>query len=540
MPKPEIVIILTEEESGAPAKPDQPVERTPPVRPEAFNPVLFDAHFTANPPTSPSPPALEVEAKTDRRPTPVQRAEVTPPAPPLQVHKPTPPPTSTAAMSFNAASQAAPWQTAPPVAMPAPVAPVPPPPVVVPAPVVQPQIVVVNQASKAAPPPPPPSMVPPTPTMNAPLPNAPSSWNIPKPPAPAPEPEPVFDPMQEARKQLEEERERRRRQREIDEAKAELVTPGGAKYREAARSYRDISEMHAATGKHDAAREATTKANYYEALGNAGAEGGAAKVAGARTAAADEAAKKYAAEFDKVSAATRAVADSMNALARNDNLEAVAGAADRTAEALGKIPVVGQVLESGIKMVTGAFRAARDVVESFVERGRQLSQYSAKLSMADAMSDIREMMSDIREAREVESGTAQLTDSWGELKSMLREILLPMKRFLVEFLAALVTDIAQGIKAMLPVLKAIVEAVVTAGELTLDAVAFQWGKMADTFERGTKRVIDALTKTEKDIHDPNWKADIDAVIAGAPIPMPGNDPVMGGAAARAPAIPLVI
>ncbi len=171
------------------------------------------------------------------------------------------------------------------------------------------------------------------------------------------------------------------------------------------------------------------------------AAGGMGKILPA-LAIADEVGKAIAGVFNGVASGAKAAGEAMVKLARNDNLGAVIGVANKVAESLGKIPIIGQVWEAEIKAGTAVVGAFADTVQAFVDRGRELSRYNAGLAGSNAMADVKSLLADIREAGELGPGLARLTDAQADLGVAFREIMLPIKKFVVERLAEIMERLA--------------------------------------------------------------------------------------------------
>jgi hypothetical protein len=131
-------------------------------------------------------------------------------------------------------------------------------------------------------------------------------------------------------------------------------------------------------------------------------------------------------------------------IAKGNNMEGVMKAADGAATALGKIPLVGEFLETGLKSAVQVVRAFTSVVDAFVERGKFLAQYSPELQAANVGADIRSMLGDIREAQELGPGLARLTDAQSQLGDDLREMLLPIKQWIIEKLSGIMESLHES------------------------------------------------------------------------------------------------
>lgn len=106
------------------------------------------------------------------------------------------------------------------------------------------------------------------------------------------------------------------------------------------------------------------------------------------------------------------------------------------------MPILENILPAGFDKLA---HATHSLVESFIQRGKELSVYSGPLSMANSMASVKSTMADIREAREMGPGTARLTTASNDIWIEIRDLLLPLKKVVVENLA----DIVSGISALI-------------------------------------------------------------------------------------------
>jgi hypothetical protein len=100
-------------------------------------------------------------------------------------------------------------------------------------------------------------------------------------------------------------------------------------------------------------------------------------------------------------------------------------------------------------------KAAFDLAEQFVERGKELAKYSPELTTANARSTMRSVQGDIRESQELGPGIASMTDTLSEMNEMIRDFMLPIKKVVVEVLV----EVLNFIKAMIEVVIADIAAI---------------------------------------------------------------------------------
>lgn len=213
----------------------------------------------------------------------------------------------------------------------------------------------------------------------------------------------------------------------------------------------ETARKEAATRNTGGAFDAATaggRAAVTEGTGAAGGGLAAAGAVGAGLIAADFAAKAVAGSLDSMAQNVQTAGAAAKMLASNDNLGAVTKVADGAAEALGKIPIVGQVFEAGLKLATTVVREFAEVSDAFVRRGRELMAYNPALAQANAAADVRSLTTDVREAQALGPSIARLTDAQSEASTEFRELLLPIKQFIVEVLAGVMQDLVEILRGL--------------------------------------------------------------------------------------------
>lgn len=204
---------------------------------------------------------------------------------------------------------------------------------------------------------------------------------------------------------------------------------------------------------------ATTKA--FNRAGNAAATAGFRKSASTLFGAADIASKGGAAALnpgalaatlalDGMTDAARAVAGGLQeiafattSLARGQNFQSITRVVDDATAAIGKIPYVGGVLEGALEIATVGVKSFTATVQAFIDRGAELAKFSPEISAARAGSEVRQMQGDLREAQALGPGIARLTEIQSEMSDELREILLPIKKAIIEDIGPLLQKLSE-------------------------------------------------------------------------------------------------
>lgn len=159
----------------------------------------------------------------------------------------------------------------------------------------------------------------------------------------------------------------------------------------------------------------------------------------------NEVGKAVAAGFNALRANVEVAGKTLGDLARNDYGAAFERTTEHVAKGLEMIPIVGQVWASQLRAASAVVTAFKDTVQSFVERGRELSGYNQQLATSTARADVTSLMADIKEANELGPDLARLTDAQTSFYNDFREIMLPIKKVIVGVLA----DIMEALGAFL-------------------------------------------------------------------------------------------
>src|SRR5262249_19569741 len=130
-------------------------------------------------------------------------------------------------------------------------------------------------------------------------------------------------------------------------------------------------------------------------------------------------------------------------LAQNRFARPALDAAGDAAGMLAKInPAAGMVAAAFAKVG----QSAADLNNSFLQRAQELTRYSGAIAGAQARANVRSIQSDVREAQALGPGFARLTDANSELMAELRELILPLKKFLLEVVARIAENAVELVK----------------------------------------------------------------------------------------------
>lgn len=122
-----------------------------------------------------------------------------------------------------------------------------------------------------------------------------------------------------------------------------------------------------------------------------------------------------------------------------DEIGALANAAKGAADAWGNfvgtfVPPAGEVIKTFGTIV----KAGEDLTRSFLTRAQELTPYSGQIAGAFARQTIRDIMANIQESQQLGDQYAALIDAWGDLKQELRQIMLPIKEWMLGTLAKII------------------------------------------------------------------------------------------------------
>lgn len=180
-----------------------------------------------------------------------------------------------------------------------------------------------------------------------------------------------------------------------------------------------------------------------EAAAMAAGPAGAAALAGA--AVLDFAVEQSVKATQKFQRGITEAGEGVRALARDDLWAVARNRLENYTKDLEEIPIVGKLYAARMKAAAEPLIQGKEIIDSFVARGRQLSQYNGPASAASANADVRALLADIREGQRLGTDYARLIDSQSRLETVVRDGLLPIKERLLngtanvmDFLARLV------------------------------------------------------------------------------------------------------
>jgi len=210
-------------------------------------------------------------------------------------------------------------------------------------------------------------------------------------------------------------------------------------------------------------------------------------------------------------------------LARNAPAAAAAAGIETAVAGLSKLGPYGMAAGAALATVAKVGTAASEAVDAFVKRGRELSGFSGQLAGASAQADIRSMQADMREAKELGPQMAAMIENQSKLETVFREIMLPIKDWLLGILNGMVESTLSAIPDILELLNGI-----------LQGVTLGLGR-SDAIDKTIKRIRDIIAKKDEEIPIMDMflrAADGFKAPVMPPMPMPGAGalgiPILGG------------
>ena len=283
------------------------------------------------------------------------------------------------------------------------------------------------------------------------------------------------------------------------------------------------------------------------AEGGAGLAGAAAAAAGpigaalAVAVAVKQVVGKVVEAFHDAGAAAARTGQVLSQFAANDNFGAITTAAEGASNMLGKLGPAGEMAGAALGAVVTGAKAFNQVVDAFVARGKELQRYSPELSAANTIASMRSLLADFRESQELGPGLARLTDAQSQLSDEFRELLLPIKQFLVEHLADWLNTVAEVVRNIHAGIIGVEAGFQQIGILLNDA--FGSGKMKDIPEH-LKNMPAAIGKAVEEARKKKDRFDVILLeqmrrLGLEPLPHPRFKNPLEGAAERELDIPML-
>ncbi len=279
-----------------------------------------------------------------------------------------------------------------------------------------------------------------------------------------------------------------------------------------------------------AAGGAEAAAGAGEAAGLAGEIGIAAEAGPAApiVLAAEEAKKAILGAVDAVGDGAKELGNVVSRAAGNDNFGALAEVSHNVAEGLNKLGPVGELAGHALETVTKTAEAFNQMVDSFVARGKELAQYDVGLSQANAMAEVRGLLEDLKEAQTLSEPLSRLTEAQSQASAELRELLLPIKEWIIEKLADImefIVTVLRDAKATWDIMREVLVGImaVLADAFGPSAAGYQMknipGDIAGTYD-AIKKILRKLEESDEDKEKITWDMQINQLLNQLPAVRP--------------------
>jgi hypothetical protein len=122
------------------------------------------------------------------------------------------------------------------------------------------------------------------------------------------------------------------------------------------------------------------------------------------------------------------------------------GALRRAAEVANNsfVPMLKDVLPAGLSKLAESTVA---LTNTFIARGKELERYSGVLTQTNALNDLKATLADIKEARLMEDSMAKVSGAANNIWLEVREIMLPIKKVLVDHFGRFLGNIEERLEA---------------------------------------------------------------------------------------------
>ena len=138
-------------------------------------------------------------------------------------------------------------------------------------------------------------------------------------------------------------------------------------------------------------------------------------------------------------------------IAENRPGDALGTATDMAAKGLAMLGPAGMAAGAALSAVKMGAEAVSETIQAFVQRGRELAQYNGRLAGAVANTDVNNIMADIKEADRFGDKMATLIEKQNQLDLTMRELIAPVKEFLLNVLIKILDGILAAIQGILEV-----------------------------------------------------------------------------------------
>lgn len=205
------------------------------------------------------------------------------------------------------------------------------------------------------------------------------------------------------------------------------------------------------------------------------------------------------------------------------DVSALTGAANAAAQGLGAIfPVAGAVAGALVSVAKGA----KDLVDSFIARGKEIEKFSPQLVAANVRAELRTMQGEQREAEVLGPALANLVDANTTFEATLRETLMPIKKFLIEQLTGFLEFMTDALNTIRGGIAAVHEAILVSIEVAEKIGELEITQASKIAADAPERIGRAFAEASKPIPEPGamaWDKWLGEVLIDFKAPRPAGD-----------------
>jgi hypothetical protein len=159
--------------------------------------------------------------------------------------------------------------------------------------------------------------------------------------------------------------------------------------------------------------------------------------------------------------------DEVSALVSHDYFAIFDQSMHKVIDTVDSIPLIGPALDAIPKVALAAIDGMKQLTDAFIQEANRLAKYSGDISIAQAGAEVRSLQQDLKEANAMGPGMARLIESQSKIETTMREIVLPIKTFVVEILANLLEKIVGFLEAFKDMYNNAVDAIAKMGRVVL-------------------------------------------------------------------------
>jgi hypothetical protein len=229
-------------------------------------------------------------------------------------------------------------------------------------------------------------------------------------------------------------------------------------------------------------------------LGGAGGALGAAGIVGGVV----MAAQQMTTSLNNMRQGVDVVASGLEGLAHNDLSKLDDGVNDLRRSVVGAVPVLGDLANAQGDLIRSIVNIPSKLTAAFIARGHEIGGFSAAITGAEARSEVKTTFADLKEAQELGPAMARMIDAETNLSIQFREIMLPVKRVIVELLADRLEAIGKMIDAVVNLPEIIEKIADDLGRAIVEAVRFHGDKALGIIEGIPRDIDEVIRKNKKD------------------------------------------